>query len=397
MKFIKSKAGFTLIELLIVVGILAVLAAIAIPTVAGLIDRANASADNTNVNEMTNAIERFTSEYEMYCQDLANGTLDFNNLDALQNRVYNVTKIKTREDITKIEAAGINYCIRINRETKYPENVATIAAIAQNYTKTTSSQFEPKQSDCHYFYSPDCGIIVCADSENATVETLNKMVVSGRDAKGNPLSNKTIWIDITKNTILSLTHKGVIPEGAKYITASGNIYYPGDNFPASIKTNDKYFYGDYYYLKSGDSAGWMIKINTEVTTLNETSYGEILNSINGLTVRSAYKTFENCINLTTPPDLPDTIRAMNATFRNCKSLVDLSNYKMPSDLRQMGRSAGEGTFDGCTKLEYSPQIPDTTVHMYETFKNCKALVEEPTIPDIFDKTITFKGCTQFGY
>ena len=60
MKFnIKSKLGFTLIELLVVIGILAVLAAIAIPSVAGLIDRANQSADQTNASEMTNAMERF--------------------------------------------------------------------------------------------------------------------------------------------------------------------------------------------------------------------------------------------------------------------------------------------------------------------------------------------------
>ena len=88
MKFnYKSRKGFTLIELLVVIGILAVLAAIAIPSVAGLIDRANVSADNTNANEMTNAIERFTSEYELYCQDIASGTLSINDLDSAQGRV----------------------------------------------------------------------------------------------------------------------------------------------------------------------------------------------------------------------------------------------------------------------------------------------------------------------
>ena len=98
-----SKKGFTLIELLVVIGILAVLAAIAIPSVAGLIDRANVSADKTNANEMTNAIERFASEYELYCQDIASGALDPNNLDSAQGRVYNVTGIQSRKDIEDVE------------------------------------------------------------------------------------------------------------------------------------------------------------------------------------------------------------------------------------------------------------------------------------------------------
>ena len=103
MKFnIKSRKGFTLIELLVVIGILAVLAAIAIPSVAGLIDRANVSADNTNANEMTNALERFASEYELYIQDIGSGALNPNDLDSTQGRVYNVTCATTRGDITAI-------------------------------------------------------------------------------------------------------------------------------------------------------------------------------------------------------------------------------------------------------------------------------------------------------
>ena len=105
MKILTSRKGFTLIELLVVIGILAVLAAIAIPSVAGLIDRANVSSDNTNANEYTNAIERFASEYELYCQDIASGTFDINNMDAAQSRVYNITQITSRIDIEHIEKA----------------------------------------------------------------------------------------------------------------------------------------------------------------------------------------------------------------------------------------------------------------------------------------------------
>ena len=198
MKFnIKSRKGFTLIELLVVIGILAVLAAIAIPSVAGLIDRANVSADNTNANEYTNAIERFASEYELYCQDIASGTIDFDNLDAAQGRVYNVTKAKTREDIEKLESISGNLGSAINRDTKYPINNETLELIIQNYTKTSSATFEPKQSDCSYWYNPDCGIVVVANSE-ASKSQLNDLVISGRDAKGNELDPiNANWVNMT--------------------------------------------------------------------------------------------------------------------------------------------------------------------------------------------------------
>ena len=203
---IKSRKGFTLIELLVVIGILAVLAAIAIPSVAGLIDRANVSADKTNSNEMTNAIERFASEYELYCQDIASGTLDTSNLDSAQGRVYNVTKATTRGDIETLEVAQdapiTDDMIAIYRDTKYPVNAKTMQLVVQNYTKTSSSTFEPKQSDMHYWYSPDCGVVVVAEPTKTAAE-LDKYVVSGMDAKGNDITSDSVnakWIDMTIGT-----------------------------------------------------------------------------------------------------------------------------------------------------------------------------------------------------
>jgi len=207
MKFnYKSRKGFTLIELLVVIGILAVLAAIAIPSVAGLIDRANVSADKTNANEMTNAIERFTSEYELYCQDVASGALkDANNdgkpddMDSTQGRVFNVTGAITRADITALENAGLD-TKKISRDTKYPLNLATLQAVVENYMKTSSSTFEPKQSDCEFYYSPDCGIVVCTEKEKSDTESLNKLIISGQDAKGNTLTIDTQWMNVTAIT-----------------------------------------------------------------------------------------------------------------------------------------------------------------------------------------------------
>ena len=202
MKFnLKSKLGFTLIELLIVIGILAVLAAIAIPSVAGLIDRANVSADATNANEMTNAIERFASEYELYLQDIASGRLDTSNLDSAQGRVYNVTGVTDRAGIEALEkdaTAGVNTTGKaIYRDTKYPVNAETMQAVVENYMKTSSTTFTPKQSDCHYYYSPDCGLVVCTETEKSDVTDLNVLVQSGKDAKGKDLGTTTKWIDLT--------------------------------------------------------------------------------------------------------------------------------------------------------------------------------------------------------
>ena len=222
MKFnYKSRKGFTLIELLVVIGILAVLAAIAIPSVAGLIDRANVSADNTNANEMTNALERFASEYELYVQDIGSGTLNSNDLDSAQGRVKNVIGVTTRSGIEGIEfaqnATVADDVVAIYRDTKYPMNAYTMQKVVENYTKTSSSTFEPKQSDMHYWYSPDCGVVVVAEPTKTAAE-LDKYVISGMDAKGNDITSDSVnaqWIDLTLGAALSGGDSASLPEKGK--------------------------------------------------------------------------------------------------------------------------------------------------------------------------------------
>ena len=218
MKFnFKSRKGFTLIELLVVIGILAVLAAIAIPSVAGLIDRANVSADKTNANEMTNAVERFVSEYELYKQDVASGALDTSNLDSAQGRVFNVTGITSRENIEKFESTGLSGK-GVDIDTKYPANEETVKAVIQNYTKTSSSTFEPKQSDCQYYYSPEVGAVIVGET-GATVSELNNIWFSSEEDASAEGTIQWICLDETvdnvatdtKNTSGSLTTTVVKP------------------------------------------------------------------------------------------------------------------------------------------------------------------------------------------
>ena len=266
-----------------------------------MIDRANASADKTNANEMTNAIERFASEYELYCQDIASGVIadtDGNgtpdNLDAAQGRVYNVTKAFTRDDIEELEVSEEtpvdDEAIAIYRDTKYPANAKTMQAIVENYTKTSSATFTPKQSDMHYWYSPDCGVVVIA-KKNASTADLNKLVVSGMDAKGNELDGSVVWIDMTDDASLGAGdayNANIIPTGGVY-TSNGVQYTAGETFPTP-QPGDSYTYGDYsyFYCSIIGGEGYEVPSGFEVAARDRTKthYDNILASVNGIPVTS---------------------------------------------------------------------------------------------------------------
>ena len=57
----KKKKGFTLIELMAVVAIIAILAAVLVPTVSGYIERSKKTAVITQVREAVNAIEIYNT------------------------------------------------------------------------------------------------------------------------------------------------------------------------------------------------------------------------------------------------------------------------------------------------------------------------------------------------
>jgi type II secretion system protein G len=83
MKHTKSRNGFTLIELVIIMVILGVLAAVAVPRLGSTIDSSEASAEEAVIANLTSALEVYAMD-----QVVANSTKSYptNPFDALDNK-----------------------------------------------------------------------------------------------------------------------------------------------------------------------------------------------------------------------------------------------------------------------------------------------------------------------
>ena len=78
-----NKKGFTIVELVIVIAVIAILAAVLIPTIAGLVKKANISADQQAVRQMNSALAELGKEFK---------TPD-DVVDALDAKGYNSKKV----------------------------------------------------------------------------------------------------------------------------------------------------------------------------------------------------------------------------------------------------------------------------------------------------------------
>lgn len=75
-KLLRNKKGFTLIELIVVIAVLGIISALAVPKFVNIQDDAKASVDAQNLKLIQNAVEIYSAKNGSYPSD-ENGILEF--------------------------------------------------------------------------------------------------------------------------------------------------------------------------------------------------------------------------------------------------------------------------------------------------------------------------------
>jgi prepilin-type N-terminal cleavage/methylation domain-containing protein len=123
----KEESGFTLIELLIVLVIIGILLAIAVPSYLGFKDRANNTASKANVRTAVPAVEAYYADHGDYAFDL-------DPLGAAVSPAGTAALVLIDQGVTLTTAKGTNsnasYCIDANVGGKIWNKAGPAATIA---------------------------------------------------------------------------------------------------------------------------------------------------------------------------------------------------------------------------------------------------------------------------
>lgn len=146
--------------------------------------------DKVMAHQMTQAVEQFDCEYTMYCRDVKMKTINFNKMDDMQKRVYNITSAETMEDIKIFEN------LQLDKSTKHIKGKENLKRMFEEYILNETLYYSPSQPEYSFWYSYECGIIVVSKTESS-VKELNSLVPNKTTSNGNPLTSNTIWINLS--------------------------------------------------------------------------------------------------------------------------------------------------------------------------------------------------------
>ena len=142
-----SKKGFTIVELIIVIAVIAVLAAVLIPTFSNLIQKANEAKDTALVSNLNKAVAMDTSKNETVYDVLTT---------VRENAGYDVGKINAAATNNEILWDSANNCFvySVNGEIKYiPDTKTKDVAGNYDYWKISSNQEDIKEGKYSIYWN----------------------------------------------------------------------------------------------------------------------------------------------------------------------------------------------------------------------------------------------------
>lgn len=249
MNITKTKKGFSTIKLLIVIGIIAVLSAIAIPTTIGILNKAKEVTNTVTTSDMNNAIEQFIFEYHGYTQNISSSNLNINNMNASQSRVQSVVIATSSRNIKELESSSGYSGRKLDNKTKFPENIATIKALLNAYLSSAqTSIFEPQNPKQSFFYNPDFGIIICTET-NKSVAELNEVIVNESNIPEINFNENSKWINLTTGETINDDNFSNPNGGGE--NGIENKFIFEENMTWEQWLNSKYNNSGYIYAKDG--------------------------------------------------------------------------------------------------------------------------------------------------
>ena len=252
--------------------------------------------------------------------------------------------------------------------------------------------------------------------ENNTYEygdyIYTRQIISGNELGAQTLEEGQSLLKHYVEQELGMSWEEVLELYAQYDVTEEQLF---ESYGLTEETFEPTVFGD----------GWNVQLNLNVTDKNRTSYGPILESINGSSVVSMDFLFQDCKSLAEAPVIPNGIKTMSYAFSGCSSLVtapvipngisdityafvyctnmktyvgstdpdgDFSKFKIPSNVTSVA-----GLFNGCKKMTNVPTIPNKVTNMESAFQGCDLIIAPPVIPNgVTNLKNTFSGCTSLS-
>lgn len=196
-----SKKGFTLVELIIVVAVIALLAAVLIPTFSSLISKANQAKDEALVSNLNKAIALSTEKYDTVYDVLG---------AVKENAGFDVAKISASVSEHEILWDSVNYCFVYKTEkgiTGIPDTQTNKDVKDYQYWRFVKDQTAIANSEYSVYWVGDniseANVAVGFDAGEASVGTINYVNNSNNEQKVvlNAKGTQTINVDAEKDTI----------------------------------------------------------------------------------------------------------------------------------------------------------------------------------------------------